>query len=225
MLKKHLSSASIFLLCCGLSTVAFAQREISTQNFANTTDGSPVSLVKYENITGNPYLNEEWELGTVKFTNEKTYKDIKLKYDLVADELHFEDKGKELVFVSPVTEFRIDSKNTVKTESSYRKGYAFDPKSFYQVLSSGTTTLLKKVKKIIVDKTPYNSATAVKIFDTQTKYYLLVNDKETPIKNNKKSLLNALGNNVVLAEYIQKEKLDASKDDDLVKIINYYNSL
>lgn len=224
MKTKYLKITTIVVCLGAIPAITFAQREVATQNFANTTDGGPVSIQKYENITGSPYLADDWSIGLVKLQSGKTYKEVKVKYDQVADELHFENNGKELVFINPIAEFKIRSTNGV--DLYFKNGFASDPKAFYQVLADGKTTLIKRNRKVIVDKTPFNSATAVKVFEPQTKYYLYRDNKLDAVKNNKKSVLNALANKKdFLDSYIQKENIDITKDEDFGKLITYYNSL
>lgn len=227
-MKNKYIRITAFVICLGtIPSIASAQREVATQNFANTTDGSPVPIVKYENVTGSPYLIDDWSTALVKLQSGQTYKDVKVKYDQVSDELRFENNGKELVFINPISEFKIKlPKNNSVKDLYFKCGFAPDPKAFYQVLAEGKTTLIKKNRKIIVDKTPYNSATAVKVFEPQTKYYLYRDHKFEGIKNNKKTILGILSDKTaVLNSYIQKENINLNRDEDFGKLITYYNSL
>lgn len=227
MKTKYLKITALVICLGAIPAITYAQREVATQNFANTTDGSPVAIQKYENITGSPYLTDDWSKGLVKLQSGQTYKEVKVKYDQVADELHFENNGKELVFINPISEFKIKLlKDGSEKDLYFKNGFASDPKAFYQVLADGKATLIKKNRKIIVDKTPYNSATAVKIIESQTKYYLYSDNKLEPLKNNKKSILSVLSDKKgLLDSYIQKENLNLINDEDLGKLITYYNSL
>lgn len=220
---------TIIMICIGIVVpfASYAQREISLLNSANTTEGLPVMIKKYENITGTPYLSENWSSGLVKFKNGATYEVAKLRYDQFADELHFESKGKELAFVTPVAEFKLKAgQNYGDRDRYFKNGIGSTPNTFYEVLAVGKIALLKKTKKIIIDKTPYNSATAIKEFGVQNKYYLYHDNKLTSIKKNEKSLYSTLPNGkTTLSAYIEKEKLDLDNDQDLSKLITYYNLL
>lgn len=223
MKTKYIRIATIVVCFGTIPSIALAQREVATQNFANTTDGSPVSTVKYENVTGSPYLIDDWSTALVKLQSGQTYKDVKVKYDQVSDELRFENNGQELVFINPIAEFKI---KLPKKDLYFKCGFAPDPKAFYQVLAEGKTTLIKKNRKVIVDKTPYNSATTVKVFEPQVRYYLYKDNDLASVKANKKSILSALSDKKdALEAYIGKEKLDFDNNEDLSKLINYYNSL
>ena len=226
MFKEYTLSGLLILIFASVPMLTFAQREVATQNFANTTDGSPVSVQKYEQIKGSAYLNEGWSDGIVKLKNGKSYK-AKLKYDQVADELHFENNGKELLFVNPVSEFKIEFTKDDKQQNFYfRNGFEANSEAFYQVLADGEIVLLKKARKVIVDKTPFNSATAVREFEPQNRYYLYRNNKLAPIKSNKKAVLAMLSEKKSqLDTFINREKLDLNDDEDLSKLITYYNSL
>lgn len=205
-----------------------AQREVSTQNYVNSNSGGdPLYNTGYTNLTGTPYFSNQWNKGIVKFKNGKTYKDIKIKYDQIADKLVFENEGKALYFTDPIIEFKFNSITNNKEESyHFKNGFNSDPLSFYQVLDEDKISLLKKDRKIIVDKTPFNSATAIKTIEPQIKYYLYYNDQLKNIKMNKKSILTILVDKKdQLEAFFNKENIDFIQEEDLIKIIKYYNSI
>jgi hypothetical protein len=227
-MKNNYLKTAVFLISIGAWPISsFAQREVTIQNYGNTVDGNPLTTVRYENVTGNPYLTEGWNTALVKLKNGTTIREVKVKYDLVADELRFENKGKELLFVDPVEEFKIRILHNGKEDlAHYKKVSALNNGEFYEVLFEGTTSLYKKNRKIIVDKTPFNSATTVKVFEQKMSYFLYHKNKAVNVKNSEKPILNILNDKKPsLTTYIQKEKLDLKQDKDLIKLIVYYNSL
>lgn len=219
---KSLFSFILFCILGGAAvTPAFAQY---TEDFRAKT----VLEKTYTDIKGSPYVFDDWSLGLVKMASGTTYKDLLLKYDQVANELIFQDKsGKSLGFADPVAEFKlIDKSNAYRL---FRAGFkAVDSnseKTFYEVLYDGSTVLLKDPKKNIVEHRAYNSSTAVKSIVETPAYYVLLNGTLVKFKKDKKSILSVLGNSAQLEKYIQDQKINLKNDEDLAKLMLYYDSI
>jgi hypothetical protein len=187
--------------------------------------GNPVFEKRYTNIKGSPYLQPDWAAGSVKLRSGKTFDGMKLKYDQVEDELLFlSDGGKEMTFSEPVAEFTIGDK-------AFRRGYpAADgapANAFYEVITEGKMALLKRTSKKVIEEPAYNAATSVKSIRTNENYYLTATNLElTKIKKDKKSVLAALPDKKAeLEDYIKDQRLDLRQEQDIVKLISYYNTL
>jgi hypothetical protein len=192
--------------------------------------GAPFLSMNYTDVKGHPYLFEDWTEGTVKQSNGKTYSAVPLKYNILTDEVFFKDPktGQLLAFVVPVIEFKINGTNTEGL--LFRNGYkAFDnlsAKSYYQVLFDGGTQLIKRVSKRINEEKPLNSASSIKSFEELTSYFLARSGTPMRIRRDKKSILLALGNNsVALENFIKENQLNLKEENDLVRLITYYNTL
>lgn len=197
----------------------------SAQGIMSDYMGRPVFEKRYTDVKGSPYLSDEWIEGSVKLENGKAFQGVKLKYDQVADELMFLDaSGKEQLFVDPVLEFRLGDK-------LFRRGYpaadGASPAAYYEVLTEGKTDLLKLTSKKVFEETPYNSATKIRTIRANESYYIGVSNlKLTKIRKDKKSLLAALdGKGAELEAYIKSNRLDLKQDSDMVRLVNYYNTL
>ncbi|AMR32791.1 hypothetical protein A0256_15855 [Mucilaginibacter sp. PAMC 26640] len=218
----------IFLSVCSIAAVNTARAQ-----FVHEKDYKPVTTKDYTEMVGSPYLYDDWVPGTVKLSNGVSSKDeMLLKYDLLNDEVYFKDKsGETMAFVVPVQEFILNPTVIDATAASiYRSGYkgveGSKPSAFYEVLSDGKVQLLKKVSKIIFESQNIGSATKTKTFMDKTKYYLVINGAVLAIKNDKKSLLTALSDKqVALAEYLKTNKINFKNDNELGKLVNYYNTL
>lgn len=187
--------------------------------------GRPVFEKRYTDIKGTPYLFEDWVEGSVKLKSGKAFDGVKLKYDQVADELMFLDQaGKEMLFVEPVVEFTMDKK-------TFRIGYpatdGASPESYYEVLVEGKTELLKRTSKKVIEEAAYNAATKVKTIRSNESYYVTASNLSlTKVKKDKKSLLAALPDkSAELEAYVKSNRLDLRQEQDMAKLIAYYNSL
>jgi hypothetical protein len=225
----------IKILIRGFALIALfltANIALSQAQYMQDINGVAMPTKIYTNVDGSPYLIDNWVKGSVKLANGKTYKDVLLKYDMVDGQLYFQHKPEEtLTFVDPVKEFKLSYiESDMQQLKLFRNGYPSiaggNEKSFYEVLSDGTIQLLKHDAKSISEYKEYNSATVTKKFDDNIKYYLYNNNKLVAIKPDKKSILAAIPNKQPeLDAYIKTNNLNLKKDEDLAKLIIYYNSL
>jgi hypothetical protein len=221
------ASFKTFAITCILYVGLSSQ---TTAQLIQTDQGAPFIGTNYTDIKGHPYLFENWTEGTVKLTNGKSYTSVQLKYNLLRDELFFKDIKTEqlLAFVIPVVEFKLNEKE--QGSSLYRNGYKAinenTEKSYYQVLFDGGTQLLKRTSKKINEEKPFNSASTIKSFEVLTFYYISNNNTLIKIRKDKKSVLTALANqSAALEKYIQEKSLNLKNEEDLIQLIQYYNSL
>jgi len=178
---------------------------------------------------GTPLLTVRWLSGLVKFSNGTTYKSDFLKYDLEKDQLYFKDTKSDdlLLFALPVSEFSLQiGKENLLFKSGYAAVDRNKPSSFYQVLVEGGVQLLKHRVKQPFDERAYNSATTTRTYKEDEYFYVAKNNTPVKIKKDKKQVLAALGNHAAeLEAYITEEKLNLKNEEDLMKLIVFYNSL
>jgi hypothetical protein len=236
---KYLSI--ILVAICSIATVNTTNAQGLGKYTSNSNaqlmqdrDGKPILAKDYTDVVGTPYLAPEWSTGIVKLINGQTYKDVALKYNLMEDEVYFKsEKGDEpLSFTDPVSEFTITYKDNETGETHtnyYRKGFnginRTTPNSYFEVLSDGTVQLLKKKTVGVVVSQEWNSATKVKNFKDETKYYLVKNGQATQVKKDKKLLENFSDKKQQIENYASSNKINFKSDADLSKLVTYYNSL
>lgn len=212
------------------SKIALAQGT-PTQNHVYM-DGQPVKETDHSEIEGSPFFNDDWSTGLVMLSDDRTFKDMSLKYNVYREELYFKDSNGEIkMFSSPVSEFKIMSMEDGNSHSKkFKSGYTNIPgytaKSFFEVLSEGTVQILKKHRRLVTETTGIDLGTITRRFIDKESYYLIISDTVTLVKKDKKSILALLNNKQTeLETYIKAYKLDLKNDDDLAKLINYYNSI
>ncbi|MBD1362192.1 hypothetical protein IDJ77_00090 [Mucilaginibacter sp. ZT4R22] len=224
---KYLKILSVAL---GLSAIIHT----ASAQFIHQRDFKPITTIDYTNVDGTPYLYDTWQQGMVKLANGVSSKDkMPLKYNLVDDLVSFKDKesGEEMAFVVPVQEFTLNL--TTDDElfvRHFRSGYkgieGSTPASFFEVLSDGKIQLIKKFNKVVFETQNIGSASKTRSFLDKTKYYIVNNGKALQVKNDKKSLLAALGDKQAqMEDYIKTNKVNFKSDTQLGKLVDYYNSL
>jgi hypothetical protein len=187
--------------------------------------GRPIQAKQYVDVQGSPFLSDDWSVGAVKLTSNKEYDGMKLMYDQVDDRLIFKNHaGQAQLFAEPVREFTLSGR-------VFRKGFkpvdGASPMAFYEVLADGKTQLLKRTTKKIFEEVPYGSSTKVKKIQSNETYYLSKSEHTLlKIRKDKKALLSELSDKKPdLEKYIKTNRLDLKQDEDMAKLVAYYNTL
>lgn len=207
------------LFCVLLAATSFAQ-----PIFIQDINGRPIFENTYSDVEGSPYLQPDWMRGTVKAKhNGKTYQLAKMKYDAYKDEVEYEENQKLYRFSKEITEFSTPS-------GLFRNGFSsiesFTPQSFYEVLHDGNLKLLKKHFIRIVTEKPYNSATETKRFTKEETLFLWKDNKMYRLKKDKKAILELLGSKQPEIEaFIKEQKLKLSKEEDILKVVEKFETL
>ncbi len=184
----------------------------------------------YTDLKGEPFLLKDWAKGSI--TTEFAQTDnLNMLYNEVEDQLIFKVKrGDVKKVIDPVKEFNIiDSENGNKLRN-FKAGFDrtnfSSEKTFFEVLADGKVKLLKKNWKHISQNREYSG----KIAQTVMSYpnYYLVFDDNVPVKlkANKKSLTNQFGSKLKdVNQYIETNQINLKHENDVLKLVNYYNSL
>src|SRR5471030_3173506 len=187
--------------------------------------------IKMEDVDGSPLLNDQWAPGVVILADGTTYKDIPLKYNEMQDVLYFKGNNDHAyVFSKPVHEFSMQYTVENKTQRKlFKNGFTNVPNtsesSFFEILGDGSAQLIKKDDKELTDVKAYNQP-VTKRLDDDSKYYLIISGKVIPFKKNKKFILSNLpGKQTAVEAFIKTNNINVKKDDDLVKLFSYYNSI
>ena len=127
-----------------------------------------------------------------------------------------------------LTDYAIIGKDTVVTTMEDKSGNT--EYSHFLLLVSGHYQLLLKKQKTFREGTPaagYQDETNPAFVDAADEFYLGSGDDQVarkfPKKKHVEPFFDDLGAEV--AKYIKKEKISLKKQDDLVKLIHYCNSI
>jgi hypothetical protein len=206
----------------------YGMAQVTVPKFAFTMH-PPNIREDVSNVEGSQYLSGDWAKGVVKLNDGRTYKDIELKYDQLADKLIFKNgsDASPLEVVDPVSEFTISyiADNLVTTKH-FCSGYGKEKTAFDETLVNGGVQFLKRTEKSIKELHVYNSATITKSIDGDVKYYLCIAGQLRPIKKDKKSIFNALSDKQSQLEaFIKANTLNLKEEADIVRVLMYYNSI
>jgi hypothetical protein len=214
-------SAAMSVLAPG---VTFAQSRV----FLEDVSGKAIRVGQYENVEGSPYLLDNWSKGKVKVENGREYEGLDLKYDQVEDMLLYKnEKGETFKFAEPVVAFTImDGAAQREFRNGFPPAGTATKDSFYEVLANGGATLLKRSAKVVRQEKTYNSATVNKSIQPIEVYYIAKNNVLERVKKDQDSILEALGDKKEqLRKFIKENRLYLRDASDLIKLVNYYNSI
>lgn len=186
-------------------------------------------------LEGTPYIDEEWANAEILFKSNEVIKNIPVKYDL--QENIMEIKTKKTIKVCPsdrIIAFELsnnEAEETRKYVNCNRFKIEEDLKGFYEVLvdnDKGMGLFLKT--EVTLKKSNYNPALDVGDMTTKVikrdNFFLVSGDYATRVPKNKKSFLKAFkGKSSVIDLLLKEEKLKFNKKEDLIKVVEYYNSI
>lgn len=223
MMKERVVTYGLSCLLAFLLVQASAWAQ--APKYLEDLNGRPIKKYRYENITGSPYLHEDWQEGRVILGNGNVYENVPLRYNLIEDLLLFRTReGQELGFVQPVQEFQFNGSTVV-----YRSGFApadnHTAASFYEVVTDGEVKLLKKTHKAVREEKAYGTATINKNILAYTNYYIVLDNRLVKVKSGK-NLLQALPDHTAeLEKYVKEHKLKLKDEAEMARLVAYYNTL
>lgn len=181
-----------------------------------------------QKIEGTPYLSEKYVDGEILFgtTGRST---VPLRYNVFQDLMEYQQNGKALV-LDPSTKI----KRVRLGESTYVVDkFEFDGKTkygFLNLLDSGKVTLL--AKKVIKYQEPLKGRALdggdlpAKFSRSSDAYFYRIGSGELhEVDNLKDMIANFPDKQEELKQFAKKEKISPKKEEELLKLVRYYNSL
>jgi hypothetical protein len=199
-------------------------------DFYNDVGGKDASRhrqLTYDDISGSPYVHDNFSEGTIISKNGNQYEKVPLRYNVYDDQIEFKHKDGLVLFISnpeDYTAIEIDGAKYVYLQLMDGKRKV---QGYYVLLEDGEIQLLKKhavVKKEAEPAKPYKDPVPAAFVPKPVAYFLLKDGKIFEISNDK-NLLDACGNSEKLPAFIKENKLKVRKEEDLKKIVNFSNSL
>lgn len=201
--------------------------------FLQDVNGHPMMLRSAYAIEGSPFFHGDYCTANLKVRNGKSYNGIRLKLNLQENLVIYDaGDGKEMVSVTPIERILFTDcsdlpKNTV-LQSGFPAVDAQTANSFYQLLDSGRLQLLKHIGVNYKDIKYYGSNQTTRVFTQKETYYVYSPEKgmrKMVVKDND-SVIALLGDHKQeLAAYVAANDLRCKKEEDLLKLVSYYNGL
>ncbi|MBX9784657.1 MAG: hypothetical protein K2X48_15315 [Chitinophagaceae bacterium] len=190
--------------------------------------------VPYARIKGSPFWDDDWRPATLYDNNYDIIGRMPVKLNLATGELYYLKNNEPLVVADDLVRKVVIHTDTVSFNvravfvSFMPFIYAYDKKvnDYVRVFHAGKAILIKYTKR--------EMKVADSLFGTQKRYYfadddfyfLQFNNKVERVKKlNKELLFSLLPGAYSLKAWINQNKLDLRKEEDVVKFIEYYNSV
>ncbi|RDK88140.1 hypothetical protein [Marinirhabdus gelatinilytica] len=192
-----------------------------------------VDYLDTSSYDGTPYFKPNYSLGNVYEGQKLIANNVAMRYNVVADEIEIKES-----LTTPIEEAKPLTKSPDIFVKIGKDIFVFAPYKggiegggYFQVLYEGKRIdVFKKIQKKFTPSKPARTSITrpikAKFTDKATYYLVSENGKfyELPSSRNKK--LKVFGNNEeVIAQYVKKHNLDLNIEEDLIKTIQYFNSV
>lgn len=179
------------------------------------------------NVLGSPYLNEDWKLGTVQVKGQDSYQAY-MRYNAFHDEMEMQENDKAVAlmkrdYITAELEGTLYKIIAYVAEGSSKKGYV-------AVLKEGPVSFYNKQQVILREgkeaSSSYSKAKPPK-FERQDIYLIAFGDEKAgEVKLNKKAILSVFPDKQNdLEKFVKENKLKLKSEDEIVKLMEYYETL
>jgi hypothetical protein len=181
------------------------------------------------NIKGSPYLDDEFNYGSIYTVDKKHFADIPLRYNIYNDDLEFKNpEGQVQALATP----DIVEKAVFGSIQLVYCPYVVsnkNKKGFFVVLEEGKASLYSKPGVVFREGTApgaYKDPEPPKFVKKSDEYYIRFGSGQAQLIGNKKELMAAFPDNKSKIEsFMSKNKIKTSKPESLKELVRYYNSL
>ena len=188
---------------------------------------------EFKNLKGSPYINEEFVTGNLYNGQEVVAKNIYLRYNAYSDEIeikrskHSSDNDYGALLREPEVFVKISDKLYVLIpyEKSNEEGH------YFEILSEGKAFDLYKKTDVEYSppkeaKTSYDRNKPAEFKQFHSYYLVGKNGSFYELPNSKTKIIKLMSKEEKsVKDYVNKNKLDLNKENDLIKLVTYLNSV
>jgi hypothetical protein len=221
-----------------ISLLATGQRTQSTFNNAyelmTDASGKPFYLQVNYNIEGSPFYPPEYFKASLCAESGQIYRNVRVKFNMMDHLLLVKrSDGSEEVVTTPIYRlvYTDEGEDGIMEDRVFERGFpspgAQTEKTWYEVLDSGKMKLLKLRTVNYMDKKNYGSGSITREFITEESLFLYsrASGMNKLSRGNEAVLLLLPGKREVLASYISEKGLKCKKENEIIQLVHYYNSL
>lgn len=189
--------------------------------------GSQVKL-KYSQIQGTPYLNSNFQQGEI-FTKGKLLGTYPLRFNVYTENFEFRKSDKQILELNnPGRIGKIILGNETFIYAPYKDKNTIS-NGFFKLLNTGKAQGLVRYKVEFQEATPpgaYQQAQPATFTPIEKYLFVRIGDEAAIPVNKKSELLKAIPDHKQqISKFIKKQRIHVNREKDLVKLLNYYNSL
>ena len=180
-------------------------------------------------IEGSEYLDENFVNGEIFTMNSEHFSDIPMRYNSYYDNIEVKlPDGQIYGLTDPKLIFQVRMNKDFMIHTRYVSTFG-EKDGFLFVLHEGKCSLYRRNYKIFKEKVPSNgliSEVPAKIVDKPKEYYIRLKDNLPTVIITKKDLLLFLhDHSAELEEFFKKERVKLNTDEDMIRVVTFYNSL
>jgi hypothetical protein len=180
-------------------------------------------------IAGSPYESEEFVPGEIITNNSLRYEGIPLRLNIYSNEMEFRNEDGHI--------FCIGAPEFMDYVLVGKEKYIYCPydigsrilRGYFKVLAEGKAILLQKKNVFLKPAEPagaYKDPEPAKFVRNPDEFYLRILPAEAKKIAGKKDLQEVLANYPSeMDDFVRKNKIRFSKSEDMIKLVEYYNSL
>ena len=188
---------------------------------------------KYADISGSAYFFPNFKFANIVLKDGRAYKNVNARLNLVEHEVNFIASNGEEGYIGKGMVSSIAFNDTTKegvNEYLFQTGFSpIDNQNFihfYQVLVSGKTSLLKSINKSIDERVNELSGEKSKEFAVRENLYILSGGSLKRIKKDAGFFINAMADQKdAVNQFINSNKLNFKSEEQLKKLVEFYNTL
>lgn len=194
------------------------------------SSGFPIPNAKYVRlVSGHPYFSETWMNADILLDDSLNYKADKLRLNLLEGTLvYLDNHNNEMVseqsFKAVSLTDTVSGKNYLFVHSSYIAGTPKE-KTWYELLTGKNITLFKQYHKRMVESKAFASSITEQTIETDERFFIALNGMFTRVKTPSDIAKLVVANKQALQDHIEKNKLKGKSEAELIKAVEYYDSL
>lgn len=234
MLRTQRRTTNLYLVFV-LSAFVFLPSALSAQisNVNNSINGAPIKKGRPSDITGSPFLSDEWVTGTVILSQgEGKKQNVLMRYDALKDELQYK-KGTEAMaaYPSQTAGFQLSYEGRERTFlNGYRGVGQYSPLSYFEVIYDNKVIFLKKYRKEIQTSAApgLNTSVPERRFELIEEFFIIWEDGTVSEMNNirHRQVLKAFPNHQdKIKKYLKSSSIRLNEVEELQAALEYYEGL
>lgn len=180
----------------------------------------------YRGVEGSAFLSEQWTYARIKLADNRVFDSVQLKLNLFENQVYFkDDKNRERQVAVRVKQIEITDASSEWNNSVFVSGYGSNENVYYQILGDGKKLGYLKEMSVVRKEYKVLHAAIQKKFELQEgRFFLYAQGILYEASKNCSTLLPAFGNDSKVTSYISANGIKCSKEKDLKKLVEYYNS-
>lgn len=196
----------------------FLQDRVSGKYYFNVQSGE---------LKGSPFLFEDWRTSFITYANGLQLKNIKLKFDMLNNKPLFLRNDSAFEFIEELWSFVIYNPggDSVVFKNGF-EGDNFPATAFLQVMQEGKLTLLKHQSKAKTETKGFGVGMSTIEFTVKPAVFYLAKGNSLVKIRKTEDMAILMGKDwQQVADLINQKKLSLKKENDLVAIMKFYNTL